>query len=46
MIEIQHWPANSTELIEAGQWLQLIYVSLLQQRATITLAILTQTILM
>ena len=27
MIEIHHWLANSTELIEAGQWLQLIYVS-------------------
>ena len=27
MIEIYHWPANSKELIEAGQWLQLIYVS-------------------
>ena len=27
MIEIHHWPANSKELIEAGQWLQLIYVS-------------------
>ena len=23
MIEIHHWPANTTELIEAGQWLQL-----------------------
>ena len=27
MIEIHHWPANSKELIEAGQWLQLIHVS-------------------
>ena len=27
MIEIHHWPANSTELIEASQWLQLIYIS-------------------
>ena len=27
MIEIHHWPTNSKELIEAGQWLQLIYVS-------------------
>ena len=27
MIEIHHWPANSKELIVAGQWLQLIYVS-------------------
>ena len=25
MIEIHHWPANSTELIEAGQWLRLIW---------------------
>ena len=29
MIEIHHchWPANNTKLIEAGQWLQLMYVS-------------------
>ena len=27
MIEIHYWPASSTELIDAGQWLQLIYVS-------------------
>ena len=27
MIEMHHWPANSTELIEAGQWLQLIYIA-------------------
>ena len=27
MIEIHHWPANSTELIETGQGLQLMYIA-------------------
>ena len=30
MIEINHWLENSTKIIEAGQWLQLIYVFLLE----------------
>ena len=32
MTEIHHWPANSTELIEVCQWLQLIYVSSLNNK--------------
>ena len=37
MIEIHNWPANSIELIEAGQWLQLTYISIWNGQNTCSL---------